>query len=326
MKSILNVKYNGKDISEDISKSLLSFSYNDNEQGSVDDIEIVLENKNKNWTTNYYPDKGSSLEVSLKLYNWYKLGSLSVYFGKFVIDELSADSNGTFTIKAIASSCERAFKNDKKMKTWENVTLRDIASQIASSNNLQLNWKPGAGQVFKCIYQIEQTDAEFLFDKCNRDAGFKLKIADEKLIIYEDTIGDSGLKLKPNELLSWNFKSRSFSLYSKAEIKYINPKNNELVTYTCEDNKVKNGNTLYINEAAENEELASMQAKSALKRANEREITASITLIGNPNIWTGYTITLEDFGVFDGTYLIDSVKHTKDNSSGYVTSFEAHLM
>ena len=39
----LNITYKGKDISKDISASLINFTYTDNEQGSADEIELLLE-------------------------------------------------------------------------------------------------------------------------------------------------------------------------------------------------------------------------------------------------------------------------------------------
>ena len=43
----LNIIYKGKDISKDISASLINFTYNDNEKGKADEIELLLENKKR---------------------------------------------------------------------------------------------------------------------------------------------------------------------------------------------------------------------------------------------------------------------------------------
>lgn len=48
------ITYAGKDISEQISKDLLSLTYTDNTD-ETDDVQIKLSDKDKNWRGPWYP-------------------------------------------------------------------------------------------------------------------------------------------------------------------------------------------------------------------------------------------------------------------------------
>lgn len=324
--SKLVVKYNGNDISKNISKSLINFTYIDDEQGKADSIDILLENKNGYWTTDNYPEPGATIEVDLNLFDWVNLGDkLKVHWGRFKIDELVASSDGTFSIKAISENAAGSFTKEKQFKTWENISLREVLEEIAKNNNMKLIWKPGVGTVFERIYQIEQTDSDFIVEKCGLSAGFKIKVTNDKIIIYEDTIGESGLNLYARDISSFEFSSKTFNCYSAAELKYFNSETGELVTFREEDPEIKNKKVLILNQDVKNSEEAKTIVKSRLKNANSKAITASISMIGNPSVFSGYTVNLKKFGVFSGTYIIDKVTHKIDNQSGYRVNFEASL-
>lgn len=138
----LNITYKGKDISKDISASLVSFTYTDNEQGKANEIELLLENKKGLWSSSHYPEKGSVVEIGLVLYDWYKLGEvINVNWGRFTIDELSLASAGTFLMKAISEKCAGAFFVEKRYRTFENISFKEMCEKIASENNMSLIYK-----------------------------------------------------------------------------------------------------------------------------------------------------------------------------------------
>lgn len=324
--SRLIVKYKNKDISDDISKSLLSCSYNDNENGKSDDIEIVLENRQNLWNTKNYPEKGSKISCGLELLNWSKYNdTINVEWGSFIIDELIFSSNGTFTIKAVSESCSGSFMTEKKFRNWESITLKQVCETLAKENNLQLIWKPKNNYKHKMLYQIGKTDAEFIMEQCNRSIGFKTKVTNDKIIIYEDSITETGLKISCKNMAAYSFKAKTFGTYSKAVVKYYNAETGEVIEYQAVDETIKNNNVLIIEEEAKTSEDASRIAKSRLMNANSKEITADISIMGNPSLWSGYELTICDAGVYDGKYVIDKVTHTISGSSGYVTNFTCYM-
>lgn len=321
----LNITYKGKDISKDISASLISFTYTDNEQDKANEIELLLENKKGLWSSSWYPEKGSIIEVGLVLYDWYKLGEvIKVNWGRFTIDELSLASAGTFLIRAISEKCAGAFFTEKRSRTFENVTFKEICERILSENNMSLIFKAKKNIKYKKLYQLSSTDASFLLLQAYK-SGTKGKIVDDKLIIYDISIKDTGIKLSPKNVKSYEFKSKTFGTYKAAEVKYFNAETGEVVTYRAEDENIKNDSVLIIEEHAETTEEAKNLAEAELKKANDKEITGSITLMGNPEIFTGGELEIADVGVFSGIYIIEKVTHSISNSQGYVTSFECYL-
>jgi len=61
-------------------------------------------------------------------------------------------------------------------------------------------------------------------------------------------------------------------------------------------------------------------AKNALRKANKQEDTGSITLVGDPRLVGGVTVTLKKFGSFDNKYIISKAVHRI--SGGYTTDIE----
>jgi phage protein D len=80
----LKVTYNGVDITEDITRYLLSATYVDNDEGESDNIEITVEDVDGLWKNGWYPTKGAKLGFSIG----YESDDLLVDHGEFEIDEI----------------------------------------------------------------------------------------------------------------------------------------------------------------------------------------------------------------------------------------------
>lgn len=108
-------------------------------------------------------------------------------------------------------------------------------------------------------------------------------------------------------------------------MKYFNVESGEVVTYRAEDANIKNDSVLIIEEHAESSEEAKTIAEAELKKANDKEITGNIAMMGNPEIFTGCKLEIADVGVFAGIYIVEKVTHSISNSQGYTTSFDCYL-
>ena len=64
-----------------------------------------------------------------------------------------------------------------------------------------------------------------------------------------------------------------------------------------------------------------MYAKAKLRQLNSRQLTGSLSMIGDPLMCAGAVIKLLGFGSFDGNFIIEKATHTMNNS-GYVTSID----
>lgn len=66
------------------------------------------------------------------------------------------------------------------------------------------------------------------------------------------------------------------------------------------------------------------KAKAKLRNQNKNEWTCDLTVMANLKLTEGMTFTVEGYGVYDGTYIADTVSHTLDGSSGFETSINGH--
>ena len=83
------------------------------------------------------------------------------------------------------------------------------------------------------------------------------------------------------------------------------------------------GKVLRINQRVESIEDAEHLAKSLLRERNKRQLTATLNSIGRPDLYSGITVKLEGFGIWDtANWYIEQVSHEKSASSGYTSSIE----
>ena len=62
-------------------------------------------------------------------------------------------------------------------------------------------------------------------------------------------------------------------------------------------------------------------AEKHLRLHNKYAKTASFTLPGDPDLVAGVTVTLEDWGAWDGKYIVSQAKHTVSNT-GYTVQVQ----
>ena len=96
----------------------------------------------------------------------------------------------------------------------------------------------------------------------------------------------------------------------------------EYIDYTYDDPDVDDSGQVYVlkrrcTSLAEAERLA----KAKLRQLNARQLTGSLSMIGDPLMCAGSVIKLLGFGSFDGNFIIEKATHTM-SSSGYVTSID----
>lgn len=132
-----------KDISEEISKYLLSLDYTDNIEGQADDLSLTLEDRAQLWTSDWYPQRGSKLDVTIYTLNRGRLdeGLKSLFLGSFEVDEIEIKmAPATVQIKAVGVTFESSLRGEKKNRTWEKITVKKCCEDIAAGNGLTLDW------------------------------------------------------------------------------------------------------------------------------------------------------------------------------------------
>lgn len=345
----LQVTYNSKDISEALAQYLISASYTDNLSGQVDDISLTLEDKAGLWQSDWMPVKGATLDIILCTYNWQGLydGEFDTTLGTFEVDEIEMTSApDVVNIKAVAISIgdDSTLRSTMRSKTWENISVRKVANDIAWENGLKLFWDCDDNPNIDKLEQNDESDLSVLQKVCD-DAGFALKITTDTIIVFDEAkyeqaepvieiyhpgtttvmdIAEADGTPTPERIFhstGYSFKTKIRDVYKKCHIKYTNDQDKSVIESTFTDPNKSNGATLEIHQQVTSQAEADRLAKKKLREKNRDECTGSYSLDGCQFLCAGETIEMIGFGVFSGRYIVTQAKHDI-SGSGYVTSID----
>lgn len=345
----LQVTYNSKDISEALAQYLISASYTDNLSGQVDDISLTLEDKAGLWQSDWMPVKGATLDIILCTYNWQGLydGEFDTTLGTFEVDEIEMTSApDVVNIKAVAISIgdDSTLRSTMRSKTWENISVRKVANDIAWENGLKLFWDCDDNHNIDKLEQNDESDLSVLQKVCD-DAGFALKITTDTIIVFDEAkyeqaepvieiyhpgtttvmdIAEADGTPTPERIFhstGYSFKTKIRDVYKKCHIKYTNDQDKSVIESTFTDPNKSNGATLEIHQQVTSQAEADRLAKKKLREKNRDECTGSYSLDGCQFLCAGETIEMIGFGVFSGRYIVTQAKHDI-SGSGYVTSID----
>ena len=213
----------------------------------------------------------------------------------------------------------KPMRQEKHTKAWENVRLSTIAGDFAGKSILSLFFDSPNDPQFERRDQVEVSDLEFLSELC-RDYGIAVKVTDTQLVCYDEETyeGKSGvaeISADDKKLIRWSFSSKTAGTYKAAKVQYHDPVKDE--TYKAEEDDEDNegsGRVLVINQKADNEADAKKIAEKKLQSANKKEITGSLTLMGDLRFVGGSNVTVSGFGAFDGKYTIEKAAHSVGDS------------
>ena len=319
------ITYQGKDITADISPYLLSFTFTDNSGGKADDLAITLQDRDALWINNWQPSKSDTISASIVKYEYPE--TLSLPCGSFSIDQIDYSyPPATLAIKAVSADITKPIAQEKHNASWENMTLKAIAADIASKNNLALFMSTGGTGIIERIDQTEQSDLEFLKALC-ADYGQECKIQEGRIVIYdlEDYEAKepvTSISSEDDRLLSVKFSSKSAKVYRKARVIYHDAVRDEDYEGEYEDDSEEGSEReLVIYERAGSQSEADDLARNRLLNANRGEVTGSLSLMGDVNLVAGVMIELSGFGMFSGKHFVNKVTH-KIDSSGYIATLE----
>lgn len=318
----LNVKYQGVDISKDIAKYLLNFSYTDNATNEADDLDITLEDSEGLWHGDWLPEKGDLIHASFNVKNWGE-GEQALLCGTFTIDEINLDGPPDIvSLKGQSVPIVSSIKYTKKTKSWKNVNLSQIAKDIAKVCGLKLMFECSEDPKYESVDQVKQSDMSFLQKLCTRE-GISLKVTDNQMVLFEQKLYEQSevvetyIKGKSN-ILSYGFNTSSNDTsYGSCRVRYTNPTTNKVIEYTT---TVGEGPQLEINEQVKSIDEAKRVSSQRLREKNMKEYQANLSVLGNVNLASGVTIELKGWHKFDGKYIIQKATHKV--TGGYTTDLE----
>lgn len=332
-----SVTYNGTNMAVYMRSYLTSFSYTDNDSGETDTIDIGLQDADMRWIgTSWLPKKGDTLRASICVRNWRSEGdNRTLNCGKFTLDDFRFSGPPTAgTLSAVATPADTSFRETERTKTWEKVTLKEIASSIAGNAGISLDWRVEADDfTLQSVEQDEQTDCEFLSEILNK-YGYFIKLFNSKIVVFSRV----EVKKKPatktiykSDMTKWSWQTSLCGSYTGGRLTYTDPEteNTTLSLYKApkESTQISTGEgerILDINEKSESEADAERIIKSAVENANHGGTTLSVSIIGDTGYIAGTCINVEGIGKLSGKYYIDQVKHSM--GSGYTAELKLTLV
>lgn len=324
------VVYNNKDITEDISKDLISLTWTDKSSKEADELTIKLHNAHGLWCGDWQPAKGATLTAQITISNWDgESGTEDLPCGTFEIDETTLSGPPSeVDIKAVSVPITSKARGEARTRAWENVRLQRIAGDIAAKAGLSLEWDLLKDPLYQREDQLEETDLGFL-QGLAEEAGASLKVSHGKLILFDEKEYEkkpSVLTLHVSDLTRWNLKNKSAHVYGKGKVKYHDPENNEDLEFETDadladlSGEDRNARTLAVNWRCKDLAEAEEKAENLLHDANKHEISGTIDIPGNLRIVAGINVELTGLGRYSGKYVIETATHSIDGKGGYTTS------
>lgn len=320
----VEITYEGKDITTPINEYLKEFTYKDIASGGSDNISLSMHDINRQWMDSWMPNKGDRMSGSLVLHNWDSNNTIDrLYCGEFELDDMSF-SGRPLSCKLKAASIPRdvPFDTQLRTKTWENVSIQQIAREIAGRASVELYYEAD-DILIEILEQNEQTDCQFLFSVCE-DYGLAMKLYANKIIIFDEEIYESRASvcsIDESDMIKWDYTSTVAGTYTGANVRFTDPNNEE------EYMVVIGGGSriLEINENTDSIEDAERKGIAKLNNENKKAITMSVTIKANIRALSGTCVYITGLGsVINGKYYVEEAEFTKSGSSACQTKLTMH--
>lgn len=332
------VKFDGADITKDIRPFFLSVTYVDSEDGAADDLNLKLQDRDGVWMQHWLERAvqaaaGDQLKISCSIITKGGEGAdETLESGRFELDSVRAKGPpATVTIKATGLGFSSAIRQTKRSRAWERCTLRTIAAQIAGNGGTTCLFEASADKRYTRIEQTKESDLAFLERIC-KDAGLALKCTDGMLVVFDreeyegqepcDTI-TPGCGYTEYDLQSRTADTR----YNSCRVSYWDPASARLIEGTAYaddyDPENKDNRQLELSERVESVAEAKALADRRLKLHNLFSRVVSFTLPGDVKYMAGRTVEVENWGGWNGKYMISEARHTVDSDGGYETRITA---
>lgn len=322
------ILYENRDITEDISKDLISLTWCDKASKEADELTIKLHNTHGKWSGDWQPAKGAKLTATIIPENWNgEEGRTELPCGTFEIDETTLSGPPSVVeIKAVSVPITSKARGQARTRAWDNVRLSQIAGDIAGQAGLSLLFDLPNDPLYQREDQLEETDLAFL-QGLAEEAGAALKVSHDRLILFDEKEYEkksSVVTLDVTDLTRWQLKNKSSKVYASCKVKYHDQETDTDIEHEEEadlsdlSGEDRNGRTLSLNWRCKSLAEAQEKAKNMLHDANKHEVSGSIDLPGDIRLVSGINVTLTGLGRYSGKFVLDSVTHRVDK--GYTTS------
>ncbi len=315
----VDITYNGQNITIPMGQFKTSVSYTDKASGECDSIDIDIQDSSYDWLNNL-PTKGATLTAMLCVNNWTKEGdNRKLDCGSFVLDDFSFSGPPTTgTISGVSTPAASAFKETKHSKTFEAVTIAEIAKSISAAAGLGLVIDADLSFKLASVEQSNQTDCEFLFKLCET-YGLAMKVYNAKVVIFDREAykkKDPAGTIHRADMESWSWKTTLAGTYTGGKIAYTDPRSEKDITFAIGSGE----RILECTEKADSAVDAERKLRAAIDTANHGATQLSASVTGEVKYVAGQTLLITGLGKCSGKYYIDKATHEFGN--GYKTSYE----
>ncbi len=322
-RAAFNVEYEKVNITDDIEGSVKTLSYTDVASGKTDSISMSLQDRERKWMGSWAPQEGDHINVCLRFYDWEQDGdNWEMYCGSFEVDDVSISGPpASCTITADSTPRSKAFNEEERTKNWEEITVREIAEEIAGRAGISLYYEAEEIPV-RSLEQDKQTDCKFLYSVCEK-YGLAMKVFAEKIVIFDEAEYEAAAPvadLKYEDFAKYTYNFKLEGTYTGAKIAYADPATGEEHIVTVGDgSRIKE-----INEEADSAADAQKKAVAALNNANKDAYTFSGTVRARRELIASRCIRILGFGTCDGIYYLDQVVTKVGGKGASQQSFKAH--
>lgn len=219
------------DVEESLMPDLISFQFDDRENGEADEISILLKDSDGKWAGTWKPDGGESVKAYLAKGTTTDRGlnRAELYCGRFFVDQSRImGPPRTFEIRAVSIPLNKPIRKKVKTRAWENKSLKTISQAIAKDAAIDLVFESVDDPTYDRVDQSGESDLKFL-SRLAEEAGFSMKITDDQLVIFDQAYFEKQqptqtLILGESAILSWSFDNVQSETYRSCTVNYRDPK------------------------------------------------------------------------------------------------------
>jgi len=337
----VEITFDGVDITASMLPYLLSVSYTDNQEDTADALQLNFQDTSAIWLTDWLNQavdaaagRGMAIQGVIVRQNWNSDGKDDLLdTGTFELESVTCSGPpSTVAIKGTSLPFTSQIRQTKKTKAWEKYDLAGIANEMAGANGMVCMFLSAQNPFYDRVEQYDSSDIELLSQLCH-DAGCSLKATDKMIVIFDQSDYESKgavkkVKRGDHSYTKWRLGTTTADTqYTSCRVSYNDPatgKSIEGIAY-CEDydSSKKSNQQLEVSQKVGSIGEAKELAAKLLRLHNKFERTVQFTFPGDPALLAGLNIELEDWGGWDGKYIITQAKHTVNASGGYTTTVNA---
>ncbi len=319
--------YNGRDVTADLSPYLMSATYTDRLSGEADDLDVELASpsvRDTRWLADWYPDKGGTLQMRYG-YRDRLLGDT----GEMEVDEIEiAAPPLSVRIRALSAGITRQART-RLGRAYENLRLSQIVDAVAARLGAKRAGKIEPDPLLDRVTQYQEGDWAFV-RRLLGEYGYTVKLADNNQTLAVAKAShlaeqEDAATLTPEVITAWRYRDKISDVPQKVEVKHHDSKAAVVYGKDAATGEVKPADVRRIHRRARSPEDAAAQAEGEAERHAVDKTALELSLPGDPLLVAGSIVRLEGFARLDGRYLIVEARHTLSRA-GYTADLKTRRL